>query len=317
MEEHPKGRTDTMKTVTIGFSNMWGKAEDFTAEYMYRCFPLLRGHYDLQVKHASDAAYVFYSVYGYVQNPGTWPCIRILISGEAGDHFEEGGKIAPGVCQRSFYHYGLTCAADNQHPNHIFFPQPLLMLNLYNDGWQSLIRKPNDPWVEHKKYFCNFIYGNPYSLDRIDFMKMLSKYKRVECAGLVEGNNYALRGLPSYDKEGYGYKQVFQSMCKFSIAFENNYFPGYTTEKLSDPLVARSLPIYFGNPKVAEIFNPESYINVADFDSWERAIDYIKEVDQNPKMYEYYLNQPPFKNNEIPEKFSDSTYLAFFKRIFG
>jgi hypothetical protein len=29
------------------------------------------------------------------------------------------------------------------------------------------------------------------------------------------------------------------------------------------------------------------------------------------------LNAPPFKNNEIPEKFSDSTYLAFFKRIFG
>jgi hypothetical protein len=148
-------------------------------------------------------------------------------------------------------------------------------------------------------------------------MKQLSKYKRIECPGPVANNSPALLGLPSYDKLGYNVKQAFQSHCKFSLAFENNYFPGYTTEKLSDPLVARSVPIYLGNPKVREIFNPESYINVGGFDSWDDAIEYVASVDQDEHLYESYLNAPPFKNNEIPEKFSDSTYLAFFKRIFG
>jgi alpha(1,3/1,4) fucosyltransferase len=48
---------------------------------------------------------------------------------------------------------------------------------------------------------------------------------------------------------------------------ENSYFPGYSTEKLTDPFVARSVPIYKGDPRVAEWFNPKAFINLADFHS--------------------------------------------------
>jgi len=302
-----------MRIITIGFSNMWGEDAAFTADYLYRVFPFLRNEYELRVTENPD--YVFFSVYGYVSAVKYHAARRILISGECGDHFTEGGKLAPGLLQPGFYHYGLTCAADNKHSNHIFLPQPLIMLNLYNSGWQSLVRTRSSP--PHKEYFCDFIYGNPYSDDRREFMRMLSEYKRVECAGPVDRNTDVLARLPSYDGAGYRWKQEFQARCKFSIAFENNYFPGYTTEKLSDPLVARSVPIYSGNPRVAEIFNPNSFINVDSFESYAEAIEYIKYVDNTPGVYQDYLNEPPFRQNRVPDRYSDETYLKFFRRIFN
>lgn len=302
-----------MKAVRIGFSNMWGgHDDDFTDEYFYKLFHFLRDEYRVQVVDNPD--FMFYSVYGYIKKPAPY-ATRILISGECGDHFKEGGKMSPTYTDPNFFHYGLTCAWDNTHPNHIFLPQPLIHLNLYNDGWRSLIRDGTPP--PGKKYFCNFIYGNPYSPDRIEFCKKLMEYKRVECAGPVLNNTNVLRGLPAYDGAGYRAKQHFQSQCKFSIAFENNYFPGYTSEKLSDPLVARSVPIYFGNPKVDYIFNPSSFIDVRGFDNFEEAIDYVKEIDQDDERYEQMISAPPFPSNRIPDRFSDAAYLTFFRRVFG
>lgn len=302
-----------MKSVTIGFSNFWGHAPAFTAEYFYRMFPFLREHYNITVTQDEDAPYMFYSVYGYTQKRAH-NSVRILISGEAGDHFEEGGKLAPDEYKKGFYHYGLTCAYDNMSPNHIYLPQPYIMLNLYNNGWKSLIRDGSN--APEKTEFCDFIYSNGNSLLRRQFCEKLQEYKKVNCAGAVDRNRGDLVGT-GYDKMGYLAKQVYQSKHKFSIAFENNYFPGYTTEKLSDPFVARSLPIYSGNPKVYELFNKRSFINVDLFGDWDAAIDYIKYVDENDFMYKAYMEQTPFEDNKVPEKYSDENYLAFFKRIFS
>ena len=302
-----------MKDILLGCSNFWGHSSGFTAEYFYRMFPFLREHYNITVTQDEDAPYMMYSVYGYVQKKAP-NSVRILISGEAGDHFDEGGKMAPGEYQKGFYHYGLTCAYDNVSPNHVYLPQPYIMLNLYNDGWKSLIRDGSKP--PGKTKFCDFIYSNACSVDRIDFMVMLSQLKLVSCAGAVRRNCHDLVGT-GYDGAGYLAKQAFQSKHKFSIAFENNYFPGYTTEKLSDPLVARSLPIYLGNPKVHELFNKKAFINVANYENWTEALDYIRYVDENDFMYDAYMEQPPFVDNKVPDKYSDEMYLAFFKRIFA
>ena len=37
-----------------------------------------------------------------------------------------------------------------------------------------------------------------------------------------------------------------------TIAFENSSFPGYTTEKIFEPMLEGSIPIYWGNPRVDE-----------------------------------------------------------------
>ena len=45
---------------------------------------------------------------------------------------------------------------------------------------------------------------------------------------------------------------------KFTLAVENNIWPGYTTEKLVDPMFAGSIPIYVGDPQANSTSIPKA-----------------------------------------------------------
>jgi hypothetical protein len=108
----------------------------------------------------------------------------------------------------------------------------------------------------------------------------------------------------------------FLRPCKFNIAFENGSTPGYTTEKITDAMRAGCVPIYWGNPRIAEEFNPGSFLNYFDFPSEEALIEKIIELDQDDAKYMEYLRQPFFHNNQPNEFFSHKRLLDFFERIF-
>jgi len=116
--------------------------------------------------------------------------------------------------------------------------------------------------IESKTRFCNFLYSNPVPY-REEFFRELSKYKPVDAPGRSMNN------MPAIDRNGFedqwSRKRVFQSQYKFTIAFENYSRRGYNTEKLLDPMVANSLPIYLGNPNIAEHFNPKSFVNAHEY----------------------------------------------------
>lgn len=300
-----------MRTVKIAYSNMWGPSDAFPANYIIDCFPFLSPHYEFVLSDRPELA--FYSAYGWVTNRFEG-AKRLLYVGEPGDHFKMGAKIFPDLWEPGFYHYGITCSAYEESPNHRYMPQGLLHLNLYNQGISSLIRDGSPP--PEKKYFCDFVYSNGNSRYRIDFFQKLSKYKRVESCGYVERNNRSLESA-AYSKQGYLLKQAFQRQCKFSIAMENTEFPGYNSEKLTDPFVARSIPIYWGDPLVSDVFDCQSFIDVSRFKSDDEAIEWIRFVDQNDDLYHSTLACPPLSNNAIPHRLSDEHYLKFFQEILG
>lgn len=276
------------------------------------CFPYLRGRYEFV--QSDDPDFAFYGPYSY-HHKWNERAIRIVCSGEPGNHFQQAktspGK--PGVYEDGWFHYGLTEAIRTVHPNHRYFPLPCLMLALYNNGISDLVRRPEElqtRMAPPRQYFASFIYSNPYSRHRVEFFQQLSRYKRVEAPGQVEHNCAGLG--PTYRD-----KQAFQAQCKFSIAMENTYYPGYVTEKLSDPLVARSVPIYRGDPDITRFWNPKAFINLADFKSTDEAIEYIAAVDQDDSLYAQYLREPPFRGNIVPREISDEFYLEFWDQIFG
>jgi hypothetical protein len=301
-----------MRTVGLAFANMWGRSSEFPADYLLDCFPCLRGQFRFELTPRPELA--FYSVYGYVENRYNGAC-RLVYAGEPGDHLAQGGKISAGVCEPGFYHFGITCAAEQKNPQHCYMPQGLLHLNLYNSGVSTLIRQSSET-PPQKEFFCNFIYSNGHSRDRIDFFHKISRYKHVESLGHVERNNDAL-ACGAYTHHGYLLKQRFQARCKFSIAMENSYFPGYNTEKITDPLVARSVPIYKGDPRIAETFNPRAFINLDTFQSEDEAIEFIKIIDEDDALYQSYVDAPPFIDNVVPSRFTDHYYLEFWRRILG
>ena len=93
-------------------------------------------------------------------------------------------------------------------------------------------------------------------------------------------------------------KCQFINQYKFTLAFENNCYPGYTTEKLVEPMRMNSLPIYWGNKQVDRDFNPKSFINLYDFKTEDDAIDWIIKVDQDDELYMSYFREPYFHSNK-------------------
>lgn len=156
-----------------------------------------------------------------------------------------------------------------------------------------------------KTGFCNFVYSNPLGFERNRFFRKLSRYKPVDSGGVLFNNI----GGPVKDKV------AFLRRYKFTIAFENERYPGYTTEKIFEPMLADSLPIYWGNPLVGRDFNTRSFLNFDDYGSDEALIERIIELDRDDRLYAEYVRQPWFNDNEVNEFVDPDNVLARFEMI--
>ena len=124
--------------------------------------------------------------------------------------------------------------------------------------------------------FCSFVASNPQRDPIVfDFVRELSKYKKVSCGGAC------LNNVGGRVKD----KMSFCAAHKFNVAFENSSSPGYTTEKIMQPLVAGSVPIYYGNPMVEADFNPGCMVRVGGWDDIPRVIDEIVALDKDDAAY--------------------------------
>jgi len=203
----------------------------------------------------------------------------------------------------------------NFNDRHLCIPYPM--------GWDyhKLIGKDNsglESSMANRK-FCNFIYNNQFSGAgaklRTEFCKKLSEYKRVDCPGKVMNNMPdAIEPRNSGWPHWYKSKLEFIKNYKFTMAFENSQTDGYTTEKLIQPLLANSIPIYWGNRKVSEMFNPAAFINASDFDNFDQLMDKIIELDQDDAKYLEMLRQPPVLVDSVPNY--DELFADFLMNIF-
>ncbi|KQR72693.1 glycosyltransferase family 10 domain-containing protein [Pedobacter sp. Leaf176] len=118
-----------------------------------------------------------------------------------------------------------------------------------------------DQILNTKTRFCNFLYSNPIHY-REEFFKQLSKYKKIDAPGLSMNNMHHIDSTKDSIWEA---KRHFLLPYKFTIAFENDVYPGYQTEKLYDAMKCDSLPIYCGDPNISDVFNTRSFINVPEY----------------------------------------------------
>ena len=154
--------------------------------------------------------------------------------------------------------------------------------------------------------FCNFIYSNDRAQERIDFFHLLSQYKQVDAGGKVLNNI----GGRVDDKRAY------LARSKFTIAFENESHPGYATEKIIEPLLMGSIPIYWGDPHIDEDFNPDCFINVHRFKCFDDVVDEVRRIDQNENLWQQYVTAPIFRGGRMPERLADSAVTDFMVTVF-
>ena len=190
----------------------------------------------------------------------------------------------------------------NNYPNHLRMP---LFLVYFNNEFLTSDRDAK-ALLHKKRGFCSFVVSNATETEqRISFFHELSKYKEIASGGKYANNV----GGPVANKRD------FISKYLFNIAFENSSFPGYTTEKIAEPWLEGCIPIYWGDPEIARDINPDCFINMHNFNSFDAAITYIKEVDASPALQIKYLSAPFFKNNIVPEHLKDEVIAKKLKHF--
>ncbi len=275
----------TRKKVKVYFTDFWDTLVPDN-NYFYN---MLSELYDVEID-SEKPDILFYSVFGV--NFLRYNCKRVFFTGE---------NIRPNYdeCDWSFsFDY-----SDN--PKNYRLP----LYALFGDVYE--LTKPRNPeqLMKEKTDFCNFIYSNPGPKKRKDIFLKLSNYKFISSPGRFMNNtNFH---LPGFETEKRNYIRKF----KFTFAFENSSYPGYTTEKLFDPLIVGSIPLYWGNPEVAKDFNPKSFINYHDYESDESFIEEIVRYDNDEDLYLEMLSQPPFENNQVNSFVAKENVIERLKQI--
>ncbi|GHV29775.1 hypothetical protein FACS1894167_09570 [Synergistales bacterium] len=173
------------------------------------------------------------------------------------------------------------------------------------------------PEAATARKFCNFIYSNPGNgkgaVLRREFAEKLMKYKRVDCPGKVLHNmDGGVNGRASDDWSGGMIS--FTGNYKFTIAFENSSQLGYITEKICQPFLGRSIPIYWGAPDVTSYFNPRAFINCGDYETMDGAMKKVIELDNDDDAYMNMLREQPLKDRAVSHA-EDTTAASFLRAI--
>jgi alpha(1,3/1,4) fucosyltransferase len=280
----------TKRTIHIDFCDFYPRFNK-TDNFFYN---LLKERYELILSDQPD--FLIFSSHGHEHRVHSG--VKIFVSGESG---------APDFRECD---YSLTCRKVDD-PRHLQLPYYVR----YGKG-ESIVKRNDDPAriLAGKTKFCSFVVRNHNprkNRNRLEFFQRLSQYKQVDSGGAFMNNI----GGPIL---GFSAEKVeFLRAYKFNIAFENRSLPGYTTEKIFEPMVARCLPIYWGNPLITEEFNPKSFLNYADFPNEEALIEKIIDLDGDDAKYLECLRQPYFYNDEPNIYFSRERMLDFFEKIFA
>lgn len=90
----------------------------------------------------------------------------------------------------------------------------------------------------------------------------------------------------------------------FGFAMENHQIPGYITEKILNVYRGGGIPLYWGDSEtVKKYFNPKSFVDLAAFESFEKAAEFVVALSRDEKRLQAMQQEPIFKNNERPEIF--------------
>lgn len=174
---------------------------------------------------------------------------------------------------------------------------PFLYSSLYERRILSMDCKP-------KKFFCAFMYYCSYP-HRDHYFHLLSSYKKVTALGKAcsTKENACTRFINTKEQTYNDIAVRFYSSFQFVLAIENTWKEGYFTEKLINPIIAHSIPIYWGHPSVFQYINKKRVIYTPDYTD-ESLLQYIDSI--TDEQYKEIINQPCYTEIGTPEKVTET-----------
>jgi hypothetical protein len=188
------------------------------------------------------------------------------------------------------------------------------------DAFEILCRPVDNPREELKRKtrFCDFIYSHARGAPEREYIfRLLSVYKRVDSYGKLFNNDpprgtvlETEQGRPSWFHESVALK----SSSKFSVAFENAIHPKgyYISEKIVASMLAQTIPIYWGNPRIGERFNPKSFINCHDYQNLKEVAKVVQEIDNDDDRWCSIASEPRMTASQYEKHVSNKEDLKKF-----
>lgn len=204
--------------------------------------------------------------------------------------------------------YALTCheLPDSRNlrlPYYVVESEPDLLVK--DDGWADRI-------LSEPRKFCGFLISNPRAkrgARRVAFASRLMERAPVDSGGRWANNiGGPLRG-------GFPAKRAWLRGYRFNVCFENESLAGYTTEKITDAMMAGCIPVYWGNPEIARDFNPGSFLNLADHPTEDVLIDRMLAMSGDESAQRALLSQPWFPDNRPNACYSRDRFNDFIERV--
>ncbi len=263
-----------MKKIRVKFLK-FGSADHTTpGSYANLFYSLLQKKYEVEISETPD--YIFY--HESSDEHLNYNCVKIFYTGE---------NVSPNF---NFCDYAIGFDWLDFSDRYYRFP---IYLNAIYYRPEEITQSANIDWtkpanltradMEAKTEFCSFVYSNYRGeLARQSLFDALSVYKKVNAGGAYLNN---VGGRVEN-------KLAFEAKHKFSIACENSSRSGYTTEKIIGSFLAKTIPIYWGDPDVAKQFNPKRFINCHDFKSFDEVRTRVAEIDEDDDLYLSMVNEP-------------------------
>ena len=199
----------------------------------------------------------------------------------------------------------------NSHINYLdrYFRMPIYFINRINtikNEEIELIRNKILKFPNRTK-FCAAVISNAHFTDgfRLNFIKELNKYKKVDMGGKYKNNVGKIKN-----------KIKFLSSYKFSISMENTEADGYSSEKIIESFLSGTIPIYYGDYMIDEFINPDTYILIRGEKDIKNKIEYIKEIDNNDELYKKIIRKKVLLINNNKENKIKKEFTEFFENIF-
>lgn len=276
------------KLIKIRYVDFW-KSCNFENHILTRA---LRENYDVEIVQDDSADYVFFSIFGDKHWFLPERCVKIFYTGE---------NICPdfNVCD-----YAIGFEWMEYGDRYLRFPN--YYATKFFERTTRLMEDKHLLPMPEKTDFCSFVVSNPEGNQiRRQLFEKLSEYKHVNSGGRWLNNV----GGPVSDK------LEFERKHKFSICCENSSHSGYTTEKLVEAFAAQTVPIYWGDPDVTKIFNPNAFVNAMDYDSLDDLVAMVKSIDEDADLYQQMLQEPAMKTTDLTLDGQYEVMYSFLKHI--
>ena len=288
-----------MKKINVGFSASWLVLNPTAGESSSLLKFLQK--YEVNVVPANEADYLFFTCFsGDHHFEAKEDAVKILFTGE---------NFCPDF---NSCDYALSFEHMDYGDRHYRFPLYLTYPDVNKLADRSLVTLDD---LRKRRHFCNFIYSNGNAEPERDaFFHALNERMPVLSAGRHLRNTQSIDAAqPATDMNMR--KRKFMEDFRFSLAFENSAHPGYVTEKIADAFIARTIPIYWGDPRICDEFNKDSFVDVRSFASRSDAIDHIAMLNRDEDMLLKMLNAHPLKTPDAIDVYMNGA-RAFFENIF-